>query len=87
MTHIGETIKAARRAKELTQEQMAEYLHLSVSAISQWESGRTMPDITALPAICNLLGISADTLLGIDLAHRAEKIKAVRDEASQYYWR
>ena len=87
MKKIGETIRSARRAKELTQEQMAEYLHLSVSAVSQWESGRTMPDITALPAICNLLGISADTLLGIDLARREEKIKAVRDEASRHYGR
>lgn len=84
MLNLGETIKKARRARDLTQEQLAEYLNLSISAVSQWESGRTMPDITAIPSICNLLGISADTLLGIDLARREEKIKSIRDEAGRY---
>jgi len=87
MMNLAQTIKKARREKELTQEQMAEYLNLSVSAVSQWESGRTMPDLGMIPAICNLLGVSADTLLGIDFERRTEKIKAVRDEASRHYRR
>ncbi|MBQ9079623.1 MAG: helix-turn-helix transcriptional regulator [Clostridia bacterium] len=37
--NIGSVIKKARREKDLTQEQLAEYLNVSVSAVSQWESG------------------------------------------------
>lgn len=36
---IGENIRNARRRQDMTQEQLAEYLNLSVSAVSQWESG------------------------------------------------
>ncbi len=84
MMNLAQTIKKARREKELTQEQMAEYLDISVSAVSQWESGRTMPDLGMIPALCNLLGISADTLLGIDAGQKAEKIRTIRDEAGKY---
>lgn len=84
MMNIGETIRVARRGRDMTQEQLAEYLNLSVSAVSQWESGRTMPDLAMIPAICNLFGISADALLGIDVQQKAEKIRAIRDEAGKY---
>lgn len=82
--NLAKTIKAARRARELTQEQLAEYLSLSVSAVSQWESGRTMPDLGVIPALCSLLGVSADSLLGIDVEQKAERIKAIRGEAGKY---
>ena len=82
--NIGEIIRAARRERDMTQEQLAEYLNLSVSAVSQWESGRTMPDLGMIPAICNLFGISADRLLGIDLEQREARIKSIRDEAGKY---
>ncbi|MBQ8397178.1 MAG: helix-turn-helix transcriptional regulator [Clostridia bacterium] len=82
--NIGEIIRAARRERDMTQEQLAEYLNLSVSAVSQWESGRTMPDLGMIPAICNLFGISADRLLGIDLEQREARIKSIWDEAGKY---
>ena len=39
---IGENIRNARRRQDMTQEQLAEYLNLSVSAVSQWESGGSL---------------------------------------------
>lgn len=82
--NIGETIKKARRDRDMTQEQLAEYLHLSVSAVSQWELGKTMPDLATIPAICNLFGITSDELLGINVKRRDARIKEIRVEANKY---
>ena len=73
---IGTTIKALRRGRDLTQEELAEVLGVSAKAVSQWENDRTAPDLSQIPAICTYFDISADTLLGIDTAQR----RAVRDE-------
>ncbi|MBE6653331.1 MAG: helix-turn-helix transcriptional regulator [Ruminococcaceae bacterium] len=81
---IGTIIKKYRRERDMTQEQLAEYLRVSVSAVSQWESGKTAPDLSAIPAICNLFGISADELLGIDREHKQEKIDEIVENASRY---
>ena len=81
---IGTIIKKYRRERDMTQEQLAEYLRVSVSAVSQWESGKTAPDLSAIPAICNLFGISADELLGIDREHKQEKIDEILENASRY---
>lgn len=81
--NIGTTIKKVRRQKDMTQEQLAEHLNVSVSAISQWESGKTMPDLSLIPAICNLFGISADELLGIDIVQKKENIEKLISEISE----
>lgn len=81
---IGTIIKKYRRERDMTQEQLAEYLRVSVSAVSQWESGKTAPDLATIPAICNLFGISADVLLGINLEQKEQRIKGIRDEAAKY---
>ena len=51
---VGSTIKRMRREKDITQEQLAEYLGITSRAISQWECGRTAPDISQLPALCHM---------------------------------
>ncbi len=81
---IGTIIKKYRRERDMTQEQLAEYLRVSVSAVSQWESGKTAPDLATIPAICNLFGVSADELLGIDREHKQEKIDEILENASLY---
>ena len=81
---IGTIIKKHRRERDMTQEQLAEYLRVSVSAVSQWESGKTTPDLSLIPAICNLFAISADELLGINLEQKEKKIKEIRAEAEKY---
>ncbi len=81
---IGNIIKKHRRGRDMTQEQLAEYLRVSVSAVSQWESGKTAPDLALIPAICNLFAISADELLGINLEQKERKIEEIRGEANRY---
>ena len=82
--NIGATIRKVRRSREMTQEDLAEFLNVSVSAVSQWESEKTTPDISMIPAICSLLNISSDELLGIDLNKKKEKIEEISKEANSY---
>lgn len=61
--NIGSVIKAKRRQKDLTQEQLAEYLGVSVSAVSQWESGKTVPDVSLIVTLANFFEVTTDELL------------------------
>jgi transcriptional regulator with XRE-family HTH domain len=79
--NIGYNIKKLRRERDMTQEQLAEYLNISVSAISQWESEKTAPDISMLAPLANIFDVSSDTLLGIDINVKKERIEKIQKEA------
>ena len=80
---IGSTIKRLRRENDVTQEQLAEYLGITSRAISQWECDRTAPDISLLPALCHIFGVSSDVLLGIDIERNNEEIKQSPDKFAE----
>lgn len=82
--NIGNVIRTKRRAKDMTQEDLAEVLGVSVSAVSLWESGKTMPDMGLVPAICSVLEVSADELFGIDAENRENEIMDIIYEADKY---
>ena len=81
---IGSTIKRLRREKDITQEQLAEYLGITSRAISQWECDRTSPDISQIPALCHIFDVTSDTLLGIDIEKSNEAIKHYIDKANNF---
>ena len=83
---IGSNIKRLRREKEITQEQLAEYLGITSRAISQWECDRTAPDISQIPALCHIFDVSSDVLLGIDVEKNEERIKSYLEEAHKVDW-
>ena len=60
---IHTVIREKRKALELTQEQVAERLGVSASAVNKWERGNTCPDIMILPALARLLETDVNTLL------------------------
>jgi transcriptional regulator with XRE-family HTH domain len=60
---LGEKIKEARKQCGLTQEQLAEKMTLSRSAIAKWESDKGLPDVDNLKALAQLLNVSVDYLL------------------------
>lgn len=74
--NIGTIIKSKRQKRDLTQEQLAEYLNVSVSAVSQWESGKTTPDFSLIVPIAEFFEITADELLG---RTPGEKEKAIAE--------
>lgn len=63
MLKIGDKIKSLRKAQDITQEKLAAYLNISYQAVSKWENGTALPDITLVPQIANFFGVSADELL------------------------
>ena len=81
---IGSTIKQLRKREGITQEQLAECLGITSRAISQWECERTTPDITLIPALCHVFGVSSDELLEIDIHKSSEEIKKYLDKATEF---
>lgn len=60
---LGIYIARARKAKGLTQKELAERLHVTDKAVSKWETGRGFPDIKVLPVLAAELGVSLAELL------------------------
>ena len=63
MLQIGANIAARRRARGLTQEQLASRLGVSAPAVSKWETDSSYPDITLLCPLARALGCRVDELL------------------------
>ncbi len=61
---FGKNLKMLRRQKNLTQDELAGKLDLSVQAISRYETGAAYPDIEMLPVIAGFFGVTIDKLLG-----------------------
>ena len=60
---FNEKIQELRKQKGLTQEELAEKLYVSRTAISKWESGRGYPNIESLKAIAKFFSVTVDELL------------------------
>ena len=60
---IGKRIGLLRRQKGMTQEELASHMGVSPQAVSKWENDQTCPDISALPKLAKLFGVSMDELL------------------------
>lgn len=61
---IGGKIKEFRVKNKLTQEELAEKLGVTSQAVSRWECGLSLPDVSMIPLISKVLFVSADELLG-----------------------
>lgn len=77
---FNKKLQELRKQQGLTQEELAEKLFVSRTAISKWESGRGLPSIESLKQIANLFSITIDDLLSgeelIDIAeHHGNKMK------------
>ena len=70
---VSATIRRLRRERGLTQEALALAVGVSPQAISKWETGQTMPDITLLLPISKVLGIGVNELLGGDRRKELEE--------------
>ena len=74
-TTIGSYIAQKRRAKNLTQEQLAEKLGVSNKTISKWENGKCMPDYSIIQKLCDALGVTLPELMdGEDAADSSVRV-------------
>lgn len=62
--NIAKNIATFRKAKNMTQEDLAEIIGVSAQAVSKWENGANLPDIMLLPLLAATFGVSIDALFG-----------------------
>ena len=84
MKNFGETLKKIRKQKDMTQEQLAEYLNISPQSVSKWETNLTLPDITFIPMLANILDVTTDILLGVDIDTKEKRIESIVRESNNY---
>ena len=81
MTSVGKNLKNIRKKNDLTQDELAEKLSVTRQAVSNWENGKTEPDIETLTNISQIFDISIDELVdGIP-----KGIKELRGKKSHLY--
>lgn len=73
---FGEFIAKLRKERGLTQKELAEKLFVSDKAVSKWERGQSLPDITMLNPLAEALGVTAAELLNCGRLEESENIDA-----------
>ncbi len=82
---LGKNIRALRKERKFTQEQLSEALGVTVGAVSKWESGACTPDISLIIALARFFETSVDVLLGYEwrsggVKQTQARILTLRDE-------
>jgi len=77
---IGKRIKMLRSAKNVTQEILANELNVTPQAVSRWENGLAMPDITLLPALSVFFGVRIDEFFELSDDAQFKRIENMMDE-------
>ena len=72
---LGKKIRQLRFKAGLTQEQLAEKLGIGAQSVSKWENAVAMPDITTLPLLAEIFGISIDDLFDLSTEQRFNRIE------------
>ena len=85
MLQIGEKIKTLRKQKNISQEVFAGYLGVTFQAVSKWENGITLPDVTLIPAIASFFGVSTDELFDFNLYETEKRVEEIVCEHSRYW--
>ena len=63
MNEVSNSIKKLRKEKQLSQEQLAEQLHVTRQAVSNWENGKTQPDVDTLTQLASILDVSVERII------------------------
>ena len=81
MKNVGRKIAKCRKERGMTQMELANQMGISFQAVSNWERGSSMPDISKLPELAEILGVSIDQLLG----EEAPLVKAAADNRMEEF--
>ena len=82
---LSENLKQIRKAKELSQEELASRLHVVRQTVSKWEKGLSVPDSEMLIRISDQLETPVSVLLGetLDVSQDADMIQAISEKLSR----
>lgn len=82
MNKVQSSIKRLRQDKGMNQEQLAEQLHVTRQAVSNWETGKTQPDIETLTKIAEYFEVSVEHLI-----YGKEPKASSGEEVQRWVWR
>ena len=82
---IGEVICKLRKERAITQEQLANFIGVSMAAVSKWENGLSYPDITLLPALAKFFNVTIDKLLNFEIELSNEEVKKIYSECEKLF--
>ena len=71
---IGQRMRALRQGAGLTQDELAERLYVSRQTTSNWETGKSYPDVESVSLACDLFDVSADALLKGDIMEMGKRV-------------
>lgn len=74
---IGQEIAKRRKDKQITQTELADFMSVSKTSVSKWETGQSYPDITLLPLLAAFFDCSVDDLLVINSQLTTQEIKRI----------
>lgn len=80
---LGENIRALRKSRSLTQEQLAEAMGVSAGAVYKWEAQLSTPDIKIIILLAEYFEVSVDVLLGYEM--QSSKLSAILDRIQNLY--
>ena len=83
MSVIGKNIKKNRSEKGMTQVQLAENLHVTRQAVSNWEQGKTQPDVETLSAIAEVFDVPVEELIYGSESHTHRDSKIVIEKTTE----
>ena len=72
---IGKFISLSRKNKRLTQEQLAEKLSVSINAVSKWERGLNLPDVSLMEKLCEVLDFTLNELFAGEKLTNEEMVR------------
>lgn len=81
---IGNKIKELRKQRGITQEQLAGSIGISFQAVSKWENGIALPDITLAPVLAGYFGVTLDELFEFNLKEMEAEVEAIAGEAYRF---
>ncbi|MCL2286880.1 MAG: helix-turn-helix domain-containing protein [Firmicutes bacterium] len=82
---ISDNLKELRKKKNNTQEELAEFLTISIAAVSKWERGESYPDVELLPRIAVFYDTTVDDLLGVGGTRKQHKINEYMNKTLDFW--
>lgn len=82
--NIGVKIRELRKRRGVTQEQLANSIGISFQAVSKWENGVALPDISLVTVLASYFGVSTDELLDFSLKELEKKVSEICRESYEY---
>ncbi len=83
---IGANIARYRKECKITQEELANQLHISYQAVSKWETGQSLPDIISLNKIAEVLHTNIENLMGYSRIYTGNDYYEKQYQKDGYFW-